>query len=127
MPGGMYVEEHPHSSESIIYTVRGQWVLCSAGRRQLMKPGSLFRFAAKTPTGYEVPFDEDAYILIFKGDRLTKSDEEFITYLKGMAERLRKEHTQGVPYRLEDLSADHAARRFARDVNPEFEVRLKKS
>jgi quercetin dioxygenase-like cupin family protein len=69
MPAGMYCEEHPHSAESIIYTVRGKWVLCSGGRRQLMKPGTLFHFAANTPTGYEVPFAEDAYILILKGKR----------------------------------------------------------
>jgi pimeloyl-ACP methyl ester carboxylesterase/quercetin dioxygenase-like cupin family protein len=56
MPTGMYLEEHPHSSESIIYTVRGHWVLCSQGRRHLMKPGSLFRFGANISTGYEVPF-----------------------------------------------------------------------
>jgi pimeloyl-ACP methyl ester carboxylesterase len=120
MPGGMYVEEHPHSSESIIYTVRGQWVLCSKGRRQLMKPGTLFRFAAGAPTGYEVPFAENAYILIFKGDRVSKNEKEFIDYLKGMAERLKKEQKEGVPYLLKELPADHAARAFGAKVNPNF-------
>jgi pimeloyl-ACP methyl ester carboxylesterase/quercetin dioxygenase-like cupin family protein len=120
MPAGMYCEEHPHSNESIIYTVRGQWVLCSQGRRHVMKPGTLFHFAANTPTGYEVPFSEDAFILIFKGQRLTKKDEEFITYLKGLAKRLEREHETGVPYLLSDLSEDHPAIQYAKQVNPTY-------
>ena len=123
MPAGMYVEEHPHSSESIIYTVRGRWVLCSAGRRQLMQPGTLFRFGRNIPTGYEVPFGEPATILIFKGDRHMKEEREFIDYLKGMAKRLEAEHKDGVPYLLRELPADHAARIFAQQVNPQFEAK----
>lgn len=75
-----------------------------------MQPGSLFRFAANTPTGYEVPFAENAFILIFKGDRLTREEQEFIDYLKGMAARLKEEQKQGIPYLLKDLPADHPAR-----------------
>ncbi|MCC6421121.1 MAG: alpha/beta fold hydrolase, partial [Gemmataceae bacterium] len=120
MPAGMYCEEDPHSAESIIYTVRGSWVLCSKGRRQVMKPGSLFHFAANTPTGYEVPFAEDAYILILKGRRLTRSEQEFIDYLKGLANRLKREQQAGVPYLLKDLPADHAALKFAKEVNPAY-------
>lgn len=116
MPSGMYVEEHPHSSESLIYTVRGRWVLCSEGRRRVMKPGSVYRFAANTPTGYEVPFAQDAYLLIFKGDRLSKNEKEFVDYLRGLQQRLLKEQKEGVPYRLSDLPEDHPARRFARQV-----------
>jgi hypothetical protein len=81
-----------------------------------MEPGSLFRFAARTPTGYEVPFEEPAFILIFKGDRLSKSEREFVEYLQGMRERLLREQKEGVPYRLRDLAEDHPARRFARDA-----------
>jgi pimeloyl-ACP methyl ester carboxylesterase/quercetin dioxygenase-like cupin family protein len=121
MQGGMFVAEHPHASESILYTVRGQWVLCSHGRRQLMKPGTLFRFAANVPTGYEVPFDEPALLLIFKGDRLTKEEKEFMDYLKGMAGSLEKEHSEGVPYLLSDLPAGHPARLFAKEVNSKFD------
>lgn len=120
MTAGMYCEEHPHSSESLIYTVRGKWVLCSKGRRLLMKPGTLFHFAPNTPTGYEVPFSEDAFILIFKGERLTKKEEDFINYLKGMAGRLEREHQAGVPYLLSDLPADHPAILFAKEVNADF-------
>lgn len=120
MPAGMYCEEHPHSNESIIYTVRGQWVLCSQGRRQVMKPGTLFHFAPNTPTGYEVPFAENAYILIFKGQRLTKVEKDFITYLQGMAKRLEREHKAGIPYLLSDLPPEHPAIQFAKEVNPQF-------
>ncbi len=121
MPAGIYCEEHPHSTESIIYTVRGTWVLCSGGRRQVMKPGTLFHFAVNTPSGYEVPFPEDAYILIFKTKRTTQKEEEFVTYLKGLSDRLRKEQTAGVPYLLKDLPADHPAIRFGKEVNPAFD------
>ncbi len=116
MPAGMYCEEHPHASESIIYTVRGTWVLCSKGRRKVMKPGSLFHFAPNTPTGYETPFDEDALILIFKGQRLTASEAEFMAYLRGLAQRLEQEHKAGVPYRLTDLPKDHPALQFAHEA-----------
>ncbi len=121
MPAGMFVAEHPHKSESIIYTVRGQWVLCSNGRRHVMKPGTLFRFEANIPTGYEIPFDKDAMILIFKAPRTLKVEKDFIDYLKGMAARLEKEQKDGVPYTLKALPKDHPAREFARKVNPDFE------
>ncbi|HKX61235.1 MAG TPA: alpha/beta hydrolase, partial [Verrucomicrobiae bacterium] len=32
MPSGLYLDERPHPSESIIYTASGRWVLCSQGR-----------------------------------------------------------------------------------------------
>lgn len=123
LPAGMYSEEHPHGSESIIYTVRGQWVLCSQGRRQLMKPGTLFRFGAFISTGYEVPFNEPAYILIFKGERTTAREKDFMDYLKSMATRLegRRQKCQEI-YLLKDLSFDHPARKYAREVNTKLEV-----
>jgi hypothetical protein len=85
-----------------------------------MKPGTLFHFAANTPTGYEVPFDENAFILIFKGKRVTQREQDFIDYLRGMAKRLEREHESGVPYLLSDLPADHPAIVFAREINPKF-------
>ncbi len=121
MPPGACVAEHPHSSESLIYTVRGRWVLCRSGRRHVMKPGSLFRFAAGTPTGYEVPCGEKALLLlIFKGSRLSRDEREFIDDLQGMAVRLKKEQQEGVPYLLKVLPPDHPAREFAREVNPKL-------
>ncbi|MBV1734782.1 MAG: hypothetical protein KMY50_03230 [Candidatus Desulforudis sp.] len=56
-----------------------------------MRPGSLFWFGAGVPTGYEVPFDEPAFILIFKGQRNEDSDEAFFEYLRGLADRLERE------------------------------------
>ncbi|MBI4585273.1 MAG: alpha/beta fold hydrolase [Planctomycetes bacterium] len=78
MPPGLFLAEHPHRTESIIYGVRGRFVLCSGGRRQLIKAGSLLWFKADEATGWEFPFDEPAYILIFKGSRSEKSDGEFL-------------------------------------------------
>jgi pimeloyl-ACP methyl ester carboxylesterase len=121
MPAGLYLAEHPHSTESLIYTVRGRWVLCSQGRRHLMQPGALYRFGSNISTGYEVPFSEDAYILIFKGRRTTEAEKDFVNYLKGMAERLQREHQAGTPFLLKELPKGHPARRFAREVNSEFE------
>jgi hypothetical protein len=89
-----------------------------------MNQCSLFTFGRNISTGYEVPFDEDAYILIFKGDRLSKTEGEFIEYLRGMAKRLEKEETEGVPYKLKSLAPEHPAIEFARRVNPEFVSRL---
>lgn len=117
LPAGLFADEHPHGSESLIYTVRGRWVLCSQGRRELMKPGSLLRFGAHISTGYEVPFDEPAFILIFKGERTTSRESEFIDYLQGMAKRLEGQRVKGQEvFRLEDLPAEHPARVFGRGV-----------
>lgn len=119
MPGDLYCHEHSHPTESLIFTVRGRWVLCSAGRRQLMRPGSLFWFKAGTPTGYEVPFKEAAFILIFKGDRDDKDEEDFIEYLQGLKLRLEKSHQDGTPFMLSELSEDHPARIYARGLGAE--------
>jgi quercetin dioxygenase-like cupin family protein len=119
MPGGLFCQEHSHSTESLIFTVKGQWVLCSQGRRQLMKPGTLFWFKAGTPTGYEVPFDEPAFILIFKSERDEKDDGEFLLYLQGLKRRLEKAHAEGTPFLMSELPFDHPAREFARRLGLE--------
>lgn len=116
MPPDLYCEEHTHATESLIFTVKGRWVLCSSGRRQLMKPGSLFWFKAGTPTGYEVPFSESAFILIFKGARDDKDDEEFLEYLRTLQQRLEKSRAQGIPFKMSELCQDHPTRVFARSL-----------
>ncbi len=121
MPPGMYVDAHSHDSESIIYTVAGRWVLAAGGERILMEPGSLFRFGTGMATGYEVPFRTEASILVFKGDRLARSEKDFIDYLRGMAGGVRQAHREGVPFFLVELPDNHPARVFAREVNPSFE------
>jgi quercetin dioxygenase-like cupin family protein len=119
MPGGLFCEEHSHSTESLIFTVKGQWVLCSQGRRHLMKPGTLFWFKAGTPTGYEVPFDEPAFILIFKGERDEADDEGFLQYLQGLKQRLEKAHAEGMPFLMSELPHNHPARAFVRNLDQE--------
>jgi hypothetical protein len=89
-----------------------------------MKPGTLYWFKKDEPTGYEVPFDEPAYILIFKGDRSEWTDQRFWEYLQGLSQRLRDEHAGGEEFLLRELPASHPARRFAQQVNPEWERRL---
>ena len=119
MPGDLYCHEHSHPTESLIFTVKGRWVLCSSSRRQLMLPGSLFWFKAGTPTGYEVPFTEPAFILIFKGDRDDRDEVGFLEYLQGLKLRLERAHEDGTPFRLSELSVDHPARVFARGLGAE--------
>ena len=119
MPGDLFCHEHTHTTESLIFTVKGSWVLCSAGRRQLMRPGSLFWFKAGTPTGYEVPFAEAAFILIFKGDRDDMDDEGFMEYLQCLQKRLEKSHQEDMPFKISELSEDHPARVFARGLGAE--------
>ncbi len=119
MPAGLYLAEHSHAKGSLIYTVRGRWGLQSMGRWQLMRPGSLYWFGDGVPTGFQVPFLTDAYILIFKaveGD----GDESFVRYLRGMAAQLEAERAAGVAFRLTELAGDHEALVFARAVNPRF-------
>ncbi len=120
MPGGMYLDEHPHAKGSIIYTVRGRWGLKSLGRWHLMEPGSLYWFGDNIPTGYQVPFKEDAYILIFKaigGD----DDEAFMNYLRELAAKLEHEHKSGTVFHLTELPPSDPALEFARKVNPRFD------
>ena len=117
IPAGAYMDEHPHETESLIFTVRGRWVLCSGGERRLMRTGTLFWFGDNVPTGYEVPFDESAYILIFKsGERDDTWAPTFVEYLKGMAAKVAEDHAAGTPFLLSELPYDHPARVFGRSV-----------
>ncbi len=118
LPPGLYTEEHPHPTESLIYTVSGRWVLCSAGNRHVMNPGSVFWFGPDVPTGYEVPFDNPAFILAFK-EKSSGDWDEFVDYLRNhMQPWCIEEHEKGVPFFLKELSDDHPARVFARQVHP---------
>ncbi len=118
MPAHSFVDEHPHADEALTYTVRGRWVLCANGRRRLMGPGSLYWFGPDIPTGYEVPFDEPAYLLVFRG----VVNESAAEMMDNVAQKLRPKLVQmqadGEPFRLRDLPADHPALAFAHTVNP---------
>lgn len=116
MPPGMFCGEHPHATESLVYTVRGRWVLASDGKRFVMRQGSIFWFGANVSTGYETPFAESALLLIFKGQLSNQSDDEFVEYLRGMKCRLEKRHDEGEPFLISELPADHPCRAFARSI-----------
>lgn len=114
MPSGLYTDEHAHESESIIMTLRGEWVLCARGERKHMTAGDIFWFGPNVPTGYEVPFDDSAFILIFKGQRTDQSPTEFVEYLREKVNpMLEAEREGGEPFWFADLPDDHPAREFA--------------
>jgi quercetin dioxygenase-like cupin family protein len=118
---GMFLSEHPHPTESIVYTVSGKWVLCSEGKRQVMETGSVFHFGSNIPTGWEAPFDEKALLLVVKS---SKPEEAYAPYVKGlqdMAASLDKDRESGGVYYFNGLEEEHAAIKFARSVNPDFD------
>jgi quercetin dioxygenase-like cupin family protein len=111
MPPNMYCAPHKHSTESIIYTAKGSWVLCSEGQRHLMNEGSIFFMPPDVETGYEVPFDEAATILIVKFEGPNNPDE-FLIYLQTLKEKLEKKRTDGEQFYLSELPESHPARLF---------------
>ena len=113
MPPNMYCNPHTHPTESLIYTAKGSWVLCSEGQRHLMAEGSLFFMPPDIETGYEVPFDEPATILIFKCEG-KKDPDEFLTYLSTLKQKLEDHHNAGEPFLLSELPESHPARIFAK-------------
>lgn len=118
---GMFLGEHPHDTGSIIYTVRGKWVLASEGKRQVMEAGSLFRFGDGMPTGWEAPFAEGALLLIVKGKHGTEDYAAFNKGIKSMQAAVDKERKEGEPFYFNELKPDHPAIVFARSVNPNFD------
>jgi len=123
MPAGMFLDEHPHVTGSLIYTVRGEWGLASLGRWHHMKPGSLYWFGDDVPTGFQVPFRNDAFILIFK-DSPGADDAAFLRYLRELRDKLEKQRESGAAFRLADLPAGHPALAFARRVNARFDEEI---
>jgi quercetin dioxygenase-like cupin family protein len=122
---GMFLGEHPHETGSIIYTVRGKWVLASEGKRQVMEPGSLFRFGDGMPTGWEAPFNEPALLLVVKGKQGREDYATFNAGIKSMQATVDKDRKAGGVYYFNELKPDHAAIKFARSVNPKFDDVLK--
>lgn len=122
---GMFLEEHPHDTGSLVYTVRGKWVLVSEGKRQVMEAGALFRFGDKMPTGWEAPFGEGALLLVVKSKEKGAGYEPFIAGLKKMKGNLDKERAGGAKFYFNELKPDHPAVVFARSVNPKFDDVLK--
>jgi len=121
---GMFLEEHPHDVGSIIYTVRGKWVLASEHKRQVMEAGSLFRFGDKMPTGWEAPFAEGALLLVVKPKMQNDSYDVFNRGIKAMQTAVDKDRKAGMAFYYNALKPDHPAIAFARSVNPDFDTVL---
>ena len=122
---GMFLSEHPHPTESIVYTVSGKWVLCSEGKRQVMETGSVFHFGSNMPTGWEAPFAGGALLFVVKSK---EKGEHYEPYMKGLHEMkvtLDQERANGNPFYFNELKPNHPAILFARSVNPNFDEVLK--
>ena len=118
---GMFLSEHPHPTESMIYTVSGSWVLCSEGKRQVMEAGSTFHFGSNMPTGWEAPFGEPALLFVVKSTGEGESYAPYMQGLKDMEGDLNKQRAEGGVFYFNELEEDHAAIQFARSVNPDFD------
>jgi hypothetical protein len=116
----MFLAEHPHPTESLVFTVSGRWVLCSEGKRQVMEAGSTFHFGSNAPTGWEAPFPEGAFLYIVK--QYEGLDyESYTTDIRDLAEELDQEMSEGSVFYYHQLPPDHEAIRFAREHNPNFD------
>ena len=115
---GQYCDAHPHPTESIIYTVSGRWVFCTTEDdeqvRTVIGEGDLFHMKGGVPTGFEVPFEEPAVILIVKSGSL--SYDEMIDGMVEAKEILEAQASEGEPFTYAELDEDHPARVFAREV-----------
>ncbi len=118
---GMFLGEHPHATGSIIYTVRGKWVLASEGKRQVMEAGSLFRFGDNMPTGWEAPFAEGALLLVVKTKNKGDGYESFGKGINKMKKAVEVQKAKGEAFYYNALKPDHPAVVFARQVNPKFD------
>ena len=121
---GMFLAEHPHPTESLVYTVSGRWVLCSEGKRQVMEAGSTFHFGSNTPTGWEAPFPEGAYLYIVKQFDEGLDYEAYTKDIRAMAGQLDQEMAAGSAFYFNQIEADHPAIEFARQHNPDFDELL---
>lgn len=122
---GMFLHEHPHDAESLVYTVSGKWVLCSEGKRQVMEAGSIFHFGSNMPTGWEAPFAEGALLMVVKTKKVTDGYKTFMEGLTKMKSNLEKERSEGALFYFNALRPDHPAVVFAKSVNPNFDALVK--
>jgi len=118
---GMFLAEHPHPTESLVFTVSGRWVLCSEGKRQVMEAGSVFHFGSNAPTGWEAPFPEGAFLYIVKQLEEGLDYESYTTDIRNLAEQLDREMAEGGVFYYHQLEADHPAIQFARQHNRDFD------
>ena len=80
-----------------------------------MRAGDLFWFGDNVPTGYENPFAQPAFLLIFKiEDRTPGYDRTMLERLETMKVTLESERAGGAVFAFTALPQDHPARVFAR-------------
>lgn len=125
LKAGMFLEEHPHDSESLIYTISGKWVLVSENKRQVMETGSVFHFGSHMPTGWEAPFAGGALLYVVKTKKPDDGYKKFIAGVTKMQGDVDKQRKEGVPFYFNALRADHPAVVFAKSVNPDFDAVVK--
>ena len=118
---GMFLAEHPHPTESLVFTVSGRWVLCSEGKRHVMEAGSTFHFGSTAPTGWEAPFPEGAFLYIVKQFEPGLDYESYTMDIRDLAEQLDQEMSEGSVFYYHQLPPDHEAIQFAREHNPDFD------
>lgn len=118
---GMFLAEHPHPTESLVYTMSGRWVLCSEGKRQVMEAGSVFHFGSNAPTGWEAPFPEGAFLFIVKRMEEGENYEAYTQDIRNLAQELDDEKKSGSVFYYNELESDHPAILFAREHNPDFD------
>lgn len=118
---GMFLAEHPHPTESLVFTVNGRWVLTSEGKRHVMEAGTAFHFGDNIPTGWEAPFGEGALLYIVKSMGPDEGYEPYTTGLRELSARLDQQMSEGEVFYFHQLPEDHPAILFAREHNPDFD------
>ncbi len=113
VPPGMYMHEHAHDVESIIFTINNKWVLCVDGNRHVMKAGSVFWFGPGVATGWENPFDQPSRVITFKGQIFLPPDEQLEYLYNELRPNMEEAHKNGEPMFLSELADDHPARVYA--------------
>ena len=119
MAPGQYCHPHPHPTESLIYTLSGRWVFCTTENdlevRTVINADDMFHFVADVPTGFEVPFDEPAVILILKGE--AASYEAMWEGISKARDAMAEDAAGGEPFTYDKLEPDHPARVFGAQVS----------
>ena len=83
-----------------------------------MKPGSIQWFGPGVPTGYEVPFDEPAFILVFRG-AVNETPVEMLASIEAWKPKFVEMQDKGEVFMMRDLPANHPALLYAHKVNPD--------
>jgi quercetin dioxygenase-like cupin family protein len=109
MPPRLIMPEHPHPWESIVYTIRGHWVLCAGGNRSTMQPGSILWLRRGVSSAFEVPYPEPALILVFKPVQDEPDDAGFRYCRERVGRKVDKRSEDRQKFDLGFLPPDHPA------------------